>query len=183
MTQREPGSVPDRTKAPFARGPVQILVIEFEGSHFTGEILPELRRLQEEGLVNLVDLLVVEKDGVGDLRAIELSGLSEDERKEFGAVAGALVGLGVAGDEGFEQGAVAGAIAMEDGAFDERDIWAIEDAIPNGSAAAVAIIEHLWAAPLRDAVVRAGGVALADAWVHPLDLVAAGVEMSDQATA
>jgi hypothetical protein len=37
------------------------------------------------------------------------------------------------------------------------------------------LIEHRWAIPLRDGIVAAGGFALADEWIHPADLVAAGV--------
>ena len=53
-------------------------------------------------------------------------------------------------------------------------VWDVAASIPNGSAAAVALIEHLWATPLRDAIARAGGVASGD-WVHPLDLVEIGL--------
>jgi uncharacterized membrane protein len=177
MTQDESGSAPAGTgEKDAAVGPVQILVVGFEKPRFTGEILPELRRLQDAGLIRLIDLLVVIKDENGDIKAAEVSGLSEEERMAFGAIAGALVGFGAAGEEGIEQGAIAGALDMADGAFDERDVWAIEDAIPRGSAAAIAILEHRWATPFRDAVLRAGGVSLADAWVHPLDLVAAGLK-------
>jgi uncharacterized membrane protein len=161
-------------------GPVQILVVGFEGNRFTGEILPEVKRLQDQGTISLIDLLFVQKDEDGDVRAVELSGVGEEERERFGAVAGALVGFGAAGEEGVEQGAMAGAVAMQDGVFDARDIWAVADAIPKESSAAIAVLEHRWAIPLRDAVLRAGGTALADEWVHPLDLIAAGVQLSEQ---
>jgi hypothetical protein len=36
------------------------------------------------------------------------------------------------------------------------------------------LIEHLWAIPLRDKIVQAGGIALADEWIHPADLIAVG---------
>jgi hypothetical protein len=55
----------------------------------------------------------------------------------------------------------------------------VADAIPAGSIAAIALIEHRWAIPLRDAVGRAGGVALADEWVHPEDLVALGAAATE----
>ena len=57
--------------------------------------------------------------------------------------------------------------------IDDAEVWTLEEAIPPGSAAAIALIEHRWAIPFRDAVVRAGGVALADEWIHAADLVAA----------
>ena len=54
-------------------------------------------------------------------------------------------------------------------------VWSVADVVPPGSMAAVVLLEHRWAIPLRDAVRRAGGAALADAWIHPEDLVLYGV--------
>ena len=48
----------------------------------------------------------------------------------------------------------------------EEDAWYVADAIPNGTAAAIILLEHLWAIPLRNAIVDAGGIALADEWIH-----------------
>ena len=41
--------------------------------------------------------------------------------------------------------------------------------MPPGSTAAVALIEHLWAAPLTEALVRAGGRPLEETWLGPDD--------------
>jgi len=66
---------------------------------------------------------------------------------------------------------------MEEGhAYSEEEVWYLADAIPPGSSAGIALLEHRWAIPLREAIERAGGEPLADAWVHPTDLVAAGAE-------
>jgi hypothetical protein len=91
----------------------------------------------------------------------------------MGAVIGALIGDAEGGDdEAVIEGAVAGAAAMEDGhLIPDEDVWYVADAIPAGSAAAIILIEHLWAVPLRDAIVSAGGMALADRWIHASDLV------------
>lgn len=160
-------------------GPMQIMVIGMEGSRFAGEILPELRRLQDQDLIRLIDLLFVQKDGNGDLRAVELSGVGEEEKERFGATARALVGFGASREVGVEQGAMAGAVAMQDGVFDARDIWTVADVIPKETSATIAVLEHRWAIPLRNSVQRAGGMALADEWLHPLDLIATGVELSE----
>jgi uncharacterized membrane protein len=158
-------------------GPVQMLVVGFEHGKFEGEILAELKRLREQDIIRLVDLLFVNKDDDGVIASVELSDLSQEESMEFGALAGALIGLGAAGEQGAEAGAVAGAVAMEDGqAFSEQDVWFVADAIPPGTSAGIALIEHRWAVPLREAIERAGGVPLADEWIHPEDLVAAGAE-------
>ena len=101
--------------------------------------------------------------------------LSADEATELGALAGALIGLGAAGEEGAELGALAGAEAAAEGATPLGDeVWYVSDAIPPGTSAAVAIIEHRWAIGLRGAIGRAGGENLADAWLHPEDLLAVG---------
>ena len=164
-------------------GPVQMLVVGFEGPEFKGEILEELTRLKDEDIIRLIDLVVVKKDDEGNVETLHSSDLSGNEALEFGAVAGALIGLGTAGEEGAEVGALAGAEAMEDGqAFDDDQVWYAADAIPNGTAAGIALIEHRWAIPLRDAIVRAGGIPLIDEWIHATDLIAAGAKL-EEATA
>ncbi len=159
-----------------AIGPVQMLVLGFSEPNFTGKIAAELDRLRESNFVKIVDALVVQKDDAGDITALQVSDLSKDEATEMGAIAGALIGLGYGDEEAVEAGAELGAAAMEDGhLIPEEDVWYVADAIPNGSAAAVILLEHLWAIPLRDAIVAAGGVSLADEWIHASDLVAAGI--------
>ena len=155
-------------------GPVQMLVLGFAEPEFTGRIAGELDRLREHEFVRIVDALVVRKDDDGDVTALQVSDLSTDEAMEYGAIAGALIGLG-AGD--VEAGAEAGALEGADGhVLPDEDLWFAADAIPPGSAAAVLLIEHLWAIPLRDSIVAAGGTALVDEWIHPADLVAVGLE-------
>ena len=156
-------------------GPVQMLVLEFDRERLRGEILPELERLREKDIIRLVDLVVVEKSESGEVTALETSDLTADEATEYGAVVGALVGFGAAGEAGAVIGAAAGAEAAQESMLgDGAEVWYVADAIPAGSIAAIALIEHRWAIPLRDAVGRAGGVALADEWIHPEDLVGLG---------
>ena len=159
-------------------GPVQMLVVGFEDGKFSGEILAELRRLREHDIVRLVDLLFVARDENGEIEALEHSDLAEDEAEAFGALAGALLGMGAAGEEGAEEGAAQGAAAVEErgSVINPDNVWYLADAIPPGTSAGIALLEHRWAIPLRDAIERAGGETLVDSWVHPQDLVAAGAE-------
>ena len=144
-------------------GPVQVLVIGFEDGKFSGEILAELRRLREHDIVRLVDLLFVAKDQNGEIEAVEHSDLSRDESQAFGSLASALLGIGAA--------------AADSGSVTDPDeVWYVADAIPPGTSAGIALLEHRWAIPLRDAIERAGGETIVDSWIHPQDLVAAGVE-------
>jgi uncharacterized membrane protein len=157
-------------------GPVQLLVVGFEDPKFTGEINEELKKLRENDVIRLIDVLAVTKDANGEIKAVRRSDLSVDEAEDLGAAVGALIGLGFGGAQGAELGAAAGGEAGEDGhLLDQDEMWDVAEAIPNGSAAAIALIEHRWAIPLKAAIARAGGFPLTDAWVHPLDLVAAGL--------
>jgi uncharacterized membrane protein len=156
-------------------GPVQMLAVEFDRDRFHGEILPELVRLSDAGIIRLLDLLVVAKHEGGDLESVQMSDLTIGEAEEFGALIGALVGFGAGGEEGAEAGALEGARDLADGhLFDEDEVWFLADAIPEGSTAAIALIEHRWAIPLRDKIAAEGGITLADQWIHPADLIAVG---------
>jgi uncharacterized membrane protein len=167
-----------------AIGPVQMLVVGFQDPDFRGEVLEELKRLREADIIRLIDLAVVKKDDEGNIETLHTSDLSEDEALEFGATVGALIGLGAAGEEGAEAGAMAGAEALADGqVFDDENVFYAADAIPNGTAAGVALIEHRWAIPLRDAIARAGGLPLLDEWIHVTDLIAVGLASADEVPA
>ncbi len=162
-------------------GPVQLLVVGFEKPDFSGEILAELRRLRENDVIRLIDAIAVQKNMDGTLVALQWSDLSVAEAEGLGATVGALLGLGLDGEAGMEAGAIAGMEAGSDGhLIDESEVWNVADAIEPGSAAAIALIEHVWAVPLRAAIARAGGVAVSDEWVHPLDLVEIGLLASDE---
>jgi uncharacterized membrane protein len=164
-------------------GPVQMLVLEFDRTQFHGEVMPELERLKDAGIIRLLDLLFVRKEKGGEVEVIQRSDLNEDEAMDFGALIGALVGIGTGDEEQTLAAAAAGAQEMEDGhLFGDDEVWYLSDAIPEGSSAAIALIEHRWAIPLRDKIVDAGGTALADEWIHPADLIAIGAAASDAVT-
>jgi uncharacterized membrane protein len=161
-------------------GPVQLLVLGFDRVRFDGEIMPEIERLKDEGIIRLIDMIFVTNNR-GVIDTIQTSDLSTEEAEDFGAIVGALIGAGM-GDENVEAGMVAGAAEGADGhMLDEADVWFLEDAIPEGTSAAVALIEHRWAIPLRDKIIAADGVVLADEWVHPADLVAIGAHAAEKA--
>ena len=168
-----------------AIGPVQLIVLGFNHPNFHGEIIAELERLREADTVRVIDSLAVYKDAQGELEVEHLSNLSEEEAVELGSKVAALIGLGIEGEEGMEAGAVAGAeAAAEEGLHPisgNEDAWDVLEDIPNDTAAALILIEHHWAVPLRDAIARAGGFRVADGFISPLDLVAAGLMSREEA--
>ena len=166
-----------------AIGPVQLIVLGFDQPDFHGEIIAELERLRESDTVRVIDSLAVYKDSDGEIEVEHLSNLTESEAIELGSKVGALIGLGIEGEEGLEAGAEAGAAAAADGVqiFSDEEAWDVLEDIPNDSAAALVLIEHHWAVPLRDAIARAGGFRLSDGFISPLDLVEIGLIEAEEA--
>ena len=167
-----------------AIGPVQLIVLGFNHPNFHGEIIEELERLHDSGTVRVIDALAVYKGVDGELEAEHLSNLSEEEAIELGSTVGALIGLGFDGEEGAEAGEAAGAEeAAEEGinVFGGAEEWDVLSDIPNDSAAALILLEHHWAVPLRDAIARAGGFRLTDGFISPLDLVEIGLMSAEEA--
>jgi hypothetical protein len=137
------------------RNPVQVVVVGFDRPVFSGEILAEFTRLQAAGIVRLVDLLLVARAADGTLETLDTPG-------DFGRLAAALLGRPDGSAEDPD----------EDGGPDSTgaQAWSLADAVPPGSAAAVALIEHVWAGPLKAAIDRAGGTPLEETWLAPSDL-------------
>jgi len=169
-----------------AIGPVQLIVLGFEHPDFHGEIIQELERLRESDTVRVIDALAVYKDAQGEFEVEHLSNLTEDEAVELGSKVAALIGLGIAGEEGMEAGAEAGAEAVAEAGgiypiSDDEEVWDVLADIPNDTAAALILLEHQWAVPLRDAIARAGGFRVGDGFISPLDLVALGLASKQDA--
>jgi uncharacterized membrane protein len=167
-----------------AVGPVQLLVLGFDNPDFHGEVTRELERLRASDTVRVIDALAVHKDLEGEIEVQHLSNLTKEEAIELGSKVAALVGLGIEGEEGLHAAAEIGA---EDAAargievFDDEVEWDVIEEIPNGSAAALILLEHHWAMPLRDAVARAGGYRIAEEMISPYDLLAIGLASCEEA--
>jgi uncharacterized membrane protein len=125
-------------------GPLEYLVVGFEGYRFTGQILAELRAAQEKGIIRVVDLCVIKKDEQGNVTTQELSDLSGEEASELSPLAGNLMGL-----------------------LADEDIQQVAEDIPNKSAAGLLLFEHTWAIGLREAIKNAGAVAITGGFVSP----------------
>ena len=167
-----------------AIGPVQLIILGFDHPDFHGEVIAELERLRDSDMVRVIDSIAVYKDADGELEVEHLSNLTEQEAIELGSKIGALIGLGVEGEEGMEAGAVMGAEqAAADGirVFAGAEEWDVLGDIPNDCAAALILLEHHWAVPLRDAIARAGGFRIGDGFISPLDLVEIGLVSAEEA--
>lgn len=136
-------------------GPVQVLVVGFDQPSFSGEVMAELDRLGQAGTIRLLDVLLVAR---GDDGSFDSLPFPEGAAPGLGRLAAEILGEGDADGVGPTAAEDAGAA------------WSLADAVPAGSSAAVALIEHLWAIPLRAAVHRSGGRALDETWLAPADV-------------
>jgi hypothetical protein len=133
-------------------GPVQVLVVGFEEPALSGEILAELTRLGEAGVVRLLDVLLVSRNEDGGLETLPAPpGAGPD----LGELTAAFL-------EAESEEAPSGG--------SDPNAWSLEEAVPPGGVAAVALIEHTWAQPLVGAIRRAGGQLLDETWLAPPDL-------------
>jgi uncharacterized membrane protein len=115
-------------------GPVEILMVEFPGNQFTGEIAPALAELVEQGTIRVIDLLFVTKDADGQVAAIELSDAGDEVRNAFEPIVQEASGL-----------------------LAEEDVEDLGEGLDPNSSAAMLLFEHVWATRFRDAVVHSGG--------------------------
>ncbi len=161
-------------------GPIQVFVIGFDKLEATGRILAELRRVRRRGVIRLVDLLVLQKDKQGNVTpSMPMTELSGREQLRLGALASGLLGLQTRGLEDVGDGANLGtlAVATHDYGLTADDLSDLAAVIPPGSAAVFLVIEHHWAARLRDAIAEVGGVMLLQTMLAPATLTRMGAAL------
>ena len=139
-------------------GPVDWIVVEFPGSKLTGEIAPILKDYVDRGLIRILDLLFLKKDGDGTFEAFEALDLDDSEIGELRAYETALAML-----------------------LSEQDVADLAETIEPGSSAAVLVWENLWAAPFGAAVRHAGGHLAASGRI-PIQAVIAAIEADAEET-
>lgn len=117
-----------------ALGPMELIVLGFEGNRFTGEITPALIDLVDRGIVRIIDLAIIVKDEAGDALILEMQDLSAEVATAMTRLAGEITGL-----------------------MSEADLNELAaDMKPNTTVAAF-LCEHLWATRFATAVRGAGG--------------------------
>ena len=162
-------------------GPVQMVAIGFpDPQKLKGDLLKELFALSEQKYIRLIGLLAVVKDANGMIESVQITELSDADRKRLGAAVGALIGLGAARGKGAVAGAKAGAAAMsKEFGLNHKQIREIARDIPNGSAAGFLLIEHLWAKNLKEIALAQDGIMLANGFITPDSLMALGSELAE----
>jgi hypothetical protein len=143
-------------------GPVQVLLIGIEGRGTDRMLAAELQDLRTQEGVRVLDVLHVRRGHDDELRRLEPADPGEHSGELIEALLVDEPDEGAGDEPGREADAVLGDRA-----------WFLADRVPRGTAAAILLVEHRWAIPLREATADFGAEVLGDAWVHPRDLAAA----------
>ncbi len=120
-------------------GPVEYIAIAFPGNQFSGEIVPAIKELQDAGTIRVLDLVIISKDGDGNVTGIELSEASPEQQAT-------LAVLGV----------------QSRNLLGQEDIEDIGAALDPNSTAGLMIWENVWAARFAQSLRAADGILIAN---------------------
>jgi hypothetical protein len=132
-------------------GPVEYIVVKLPGNKFKGEIVPALGELVESNTIRIIDLVFIYKDEDGNVAALELEELDEDQASGIDGVADA------------------------EGLLNDEDIAIAAEGLENNSSGAVMLFENVWAAKFAEALRNADGQLVANERI-PYEIVAAARE-------
>jgi hypothetical protein len=143
-------------------GPLEYIVIGFEGNNFDGSIAREIEKVVEQKIIRLVDVVFVGKDADGNALVIELDNKDDPRFASFAPLLADRMGL-----------------------FTPEDLATIASLLPADTAGVALLFEHRWAEHIKDAMAAAGGFLVTRTVVPPevLEEVVAELEAGAAASA
>ncbi len=115
-------------------GPVEFLLLGFQGNKFNADIAPAISDLVERGLVRILDLALVMKDADGESTSMEMQELPDDVAEALRTLTGDMRGL-----------------------LSEADLAQVAESLENSTSVLTILVEHIWASRFAGAVQKAGG--------------------------
>lgn len=137
-------------------GPIDFIVLSFEGNQFKGKILQSLTELVDNGTIRIIDLLIVVKDENGDLLAVEVQDHAPEIVEFFSALDYETNGL-----------------------ITVADVEAIGGELAPNSTTAMMMFENLWAIKFKEAVLEANGQLVVQGRIPPEDILMAIEEIAE----
>jgi hypothetical protein len=125
-------------------GPIDYIIVGFEGNKFNGSILKALSEAIDKGIIGLVDLALIIKNEKGEVAAVNVADLGDAVAIDF-----------------VEKHKPAKK------SIDQSDIDEMAGLLKNNTSAGLLIIEQLWAKPLKKAIIDTNGVLIAEGRIHP----------------
>lgn len=135
------------------RGPIDYIIVGFEGNKFDGSILQSLGDAIDKGIIALVAMSFITKDSEGNVATVDINESSDEVILSF--------------SEKYQ---------VSSGGVDQDDIDEMAELLGNNTSAGLLVVEQLWAKPLKKALIDANGVLLAEGRIHP----DAALELSEE---
>lgn len=126
------------------RGPIDYIIVKFEGNNFDGSILKALAESIDKGVIALVALAVVTKSKDGTITKADVASMGDDYIAEFSQK-----------------------YPTDEDEINQDDIDEVADLLEADTSAGLLIVEQLWAKPLKEALLKAKGTLVAEGRIHP----------------
>jgi len=141
-------------------GPLEYIVIGFEGNKFDGSIAREIEKVVEKKIIRLVDVVFVGRDADGAAIIAELDNRDDPRFAPFAPLLAESMAL-----------------------FTPEDLAAIADSLPLDTAGLALLFEHRWAEDIKGALAAAGGFLVSRTVIPPevLEEVSAEIEAAASA--
>jgi hypothetical protein len=141
-------------------GPLEYLVIGFDGDRFDGSIAAQIEKAVDKGIIRLVDVVFITRNADGAAVIIELSNTDDPRFVSFAPLLAQMKAL-----------------------FTPEDLEEIADSLPLGTSGLVLLFEHRWAEDLKDAISAAGGFLVNRVVIPPEVLAEVSAELEAAAAA
>ncbi len=126
------------------RGPIDYIIVGFEGDKFNGGILREIGNAIENGTIGLVAMAFIQKDSQGNVNTFNIEDLGDEYAIEFSTK-----------------------YKSDNNLVTQDDIDEVSELVESNTSVGLLIIEQLWAKPLKKALLDANGVLVAEGRIHP----------------
>lgn len=126
------------------RGPIDYIIVGFEGNKFDGSILKAIGDAVDSGAIGLVAMSMITKDANGITSTLDVANMGDE--------------LAVSFAEQYKS---------DDSLITSDDLEEVSELLENNTSAGLLVVEQLWAKPLKKALIDANGVLVAEGRIHP----------------
>ncbi|MCA9344922.1 hypothetical protein KC946_03735 [Candidatus Saccharibacteria bacterium] len=126
------------------RGPIDYIIVGFEGNTFNGNILSAIADAIEKEIINLVSISLIQKDSKGTVTTVDVTNSGDEYITQFTQK-----------------------YPSSTDQITQEDIDEVSELVENNTSVGLLIVEQLWALPLKKALIEANGVLVAEGRIHP----------------
>lgn len=126
------------------KGPIDYIIVGFEGNEFDGSILAALSDAIDKKIISLIALALISKDETGNVTVLDIIDTDNELLVDF-----------------------AEKYVNDSDVITNDDITEMADLLENNTSAGLLVVEQVWAIPLKQALINANGVLVAEGRIHP----------------